>query len=307
MTLAFTVFIRVFIMFLLLLVGIISYKTKLVDDNGVKQLTNILLYVVNPAILLKAFITDFTPELLKGLLIAFALAIVAHIVGILINAVFWSSKKESVGVLRFASMYSNAGFMAIPLISGVYGNTGVFFSSAYLVIFNLFSWTHGISLINKKQSIKQSLKNCINPVIISIIIGLPIFFFKIPIWNPIYVSIDYVAQINTPLAMIIAGIFVIKSDILSAFKTLKVYKSALLKLFIIPLIMAVIMHLFKVPETIAVTSLIATACPTATTTILFSEKFGADSSLAVKLYTLSTLSSIITLPIVIWIYKILPF
>ncbi len=308
MNLAFIVFMRVFIMFLLLLVGVISYKTKLVDEVGVKQLTNILLYVVNPAIILKAFVTDFTPELLKGLMAAFGLAVIAHIVGILINKLSWSSKKEkSAGVLKFGSMYSNAGFMAIPLISGVYGDTGVFFSTAYLVIFNLFSWSHGIMLINKKQTIKQSLKNLVNPSIIAIVIGIFVFFLQIPIWNPIYTSIDFIAQINTPLAMIIAGIFIVKSDILNAFKTLKVYKSAFIKLFAIPLVMSVVMHLFKVPETIAVTSLIATACPTGTTTILFAEKFGADSSLAVKLYTMSTLLSIFTIPVVIWIYKILPF
>ena len=306
MSLSLTVLIQVFIMFLLMLTGIICYKAKFLDDKGTEQLVKVLLYVVNVGIIMSAYNTDYSEKLAKGLLTAFGLAFLSHFVGMAFSYLIWRKRDAHTNsVLRFGVIYSNCGFMAIPLISAIYGSTGVFYASAYVIVFNFLTWTHGVLMMNSKSNIKENLKNLINPVIISVIIGLPVFFLQIPIPYPLTQTFKYIADLNTPLAMIIAGVYIIRSDIFSAFKCGKAYLVAFLRLLAVPFIMIFILKLLKIEETVAVTSLIASACPSATLVMFFSERFGADTKLAVRIFVLSTLFCIVTIPFIIWLFNII--
>ena len=162
-------------------------------------------------------------------------------------------------------MYSNCGFIGIPLINSVLGSNGVFFLSAYIVVFNLFSWTHGVVLMEKKFSWKNVRKGLMSPMVIATIIAVLLFFSRIRFPEVALDSMNYVADMNTPLAMMVAGFSVAQTDILKMCTKLRVYFSCFLKLVLIPVIMIFILKIIPLPQDVAMTTLIASACPAATT------------------------------------------
>ena len=109
---------------------------------------------------------------------------------------------------RFSAIYSNCGFMGIPLASAILGNEGVFYTTAFLSVFFCFAWTHGIMLLTGQHDRKALLKKLCSPTMIGIVIGLLLFFFRIPLPDLLGKTFGYVASMNTPMAMVASGISV---------------------------------------------------------------------------------------------------
>lgn len=142
---------QIFKMLLILLVGFACYRFHLVDQNGNKALANLLLMVVNPALAIMSLQTDYDARLVSGLATAYLLAFLTHIAAIfLTNLLIRKENNPDYSIERFCSMYSNCGFIGIPLVQSILGNEGVFYLTAYMITFNLFSWTHGIILMTGK-------------------------------------------------------------------------------------------------------------------------------------------------------------
>ena len=143
-------------MFFIMVLAFVCFKIGLVDQTGNKTVSNLLLLVVNPVLIITVYQTKYDPALVRGLLLAFAAAAATHVLGILISTALIRPKIDTdYSIERFNAMYSNCGFIGIPLIGSVLGDTGVFYLSAYMVMFNLFSWTHGVILMEKRFSFKN--------------------------------------------------------------------------------------------------------------------------------------------------------
>lgn len=303
MELSLTIFIQVLIMGVMIFVGFLLTKTNTINEKGARQMTEILLKVVTPCVLINAYQKDFSPQLAGGLLISAGFAVIIHIIAILI-ATLVLKKEETLKyrVSIFASVYSNCGFMAIPLLSAAMGADGVFYGSAYLAVFTLFYWTHGICLYG--GSIKEiSIKNIItNPGIIGTTIAVLLFVFNIRLPYVIGESVKYFAGLNTPLAMVVMGSYITKVDFKSAFKNLGIYVVTILRLLIIPIIVVFIAKLLKIEEVAARAILISAACPSAAVATLLAAKYDLDSVYASEIVSVSTLVSIVTIPFVLMLY-----
>lgn len=307
MELSLTVLNQVLVMFFLIAIGFIGFKTKLISEFGNRQLTTVLLYIVAPLVILDAYQMKYNDTLATNLLIAFALGFVSHIIAIIISYLLVTKKsgESRTPIERFAVIYSNCGFMALPIVSALFGAEGVFYASAYMTVFNLLSWTHGYITMSgtaDKQTIKSAF---LSPVIISVGVGLLIFFLKIPIPTIFKTGFSYVAGVNTPLAMLVTGASLAQTNIFSAFKHLRCYYIAFLSLLLVPFCAMCVYLLLPLPANLVLVNLVATACPCAVTTILFATKFELDSTYASKLLTLSTLCSVVTIPAVIFTYQLL--
>lgn len=305
MSIAQNVLSQVLIMFILIAVGFLCYKIKLLNDNVTTQMSNLLLLVVSPCIIVKAFIIDYNADLVRGLIISASLAVVFHVVGIIIGKiVIRKNGNPQFAVERFAVVYSNCGFMAIPLINAVLGDQGVFYASCFIAVFNIFVWTHGVSLMNSSQGKVSIKKILLSPNIFALAIGLVLFFLSIKLPSILYSPIEYISSMNTPLAMIITGIYIAKSDIVAAFKNKRIYLICFLRLLIVPLIMCVIYMFFdKNNPSIAVivtANILAAGCPTAASCIMMSSIYGSDAEYASQIVTATTIFSIITLPVILW-------
>lgn len=177
MELAATVAVQVCIMFLLIVLGFIIKKCKLITQEGSKQLSDILLIFVTPCVVIKAYQVDFELGLASGLLTAFIAAAVINVVSILVSKLIFGRDRTPRGQIdQYCAAYSNCGFMAIPLLEAVLGAEGVFYGSAYLAVFNILNWTHGIYLYTQDKKSLSLKKILINPGVIGVVIGLALVF-----------------------------------------------------------------------------------------------------------------------------------
>lgn len=301
MELALDVTKQVIIIFLLMGIGFIFNKSGKLTKEGIKQLTNILLTIVTPCVLIDAYQKKvFNQQLLYGLLIAVGLAIFTHVIAILIGMlVFRKDSKEHYGINIFSITYSNCGFMAIPLLSATLGEDGVFFGSAYLAVFSVISWTHGIYVISGDRS-EISAKNILkNPGVIGTTVALILFFLKISLPSVISQTVGYVAGLNTPLAMIILGTYLVGMNLKKIFTNKSIYLCLFLRHILVPILTIAFAYLINADETIFRSVLIPAACPVAAVCTLFAAKYDKDASYATEIVSASTLVSILTIPLVI--------
>ena len=234
---------QVIILFILIIIGVILAKTKVLGENGVKNMTDLVLYTVTPCVIVKSFIREFDAAALKNLLLSFLIAILSHIGFILISRILIRDKDESnQAVLQFGTIFSNCGFMSIPLQQALLGDTGVFYCSSYIAIFQLFIWSYGILTMSGDKKYVTPKKLIINPGLIGLGVGLVIFLLSIPIPKIIAEPISYMASLNTPLPMIVIGYHLAHSKLIEGIKNFKCLYAIFIKLFLFPLLTLGVMY-----------------------------------------------------------------
>ena len=164
-----TILYKTAIMLILIAVGILCSKTKLISAASNKDLSKFVLQVVNPVVIFMSYQTDYRPELVRNLLLTFAISVGAMGIAIAFSYIFVRKKDgREFEIERFSAVYSNCGFMGIPLVNAVYGDEGVFYLTAFITVFNLVVWTHGVILISGEKNFKQVVKVFYSPTIIAI-------------------------------------------------------------------------------------------------------------------------------------------
>ena len=287
-------------MFFIMLLAILCYKIKLVNQEGNKTVSNLLLLVVNPFVIITTYQTDYRPELVRGLLISFGAAVLCHVIGILVTTLLIRPKgSPDANIERYNAMYSNCGFIGIPLINSVLGSSGVFFLSAYIVVFNLFSWTHGVVLMEKKFSWKNVRKGLLSPMVVATVIAVLLFFSRLRFPEVVLDSMNYVADMNTPLAMMVAGFSVAQSDLKKMILNARIYFIAFIKLLLIPVLMTAVLRLMSLPSEVAAAILIGAACPAATTGTMMAIRYDQNYTYSSELFAMTTVLSIVTIPAVV--------
>lgn len=290
---------QVIIIFILIVVGFILRKTKMIDESGSKQLTNILLLIVTPCVLINSYQKEFRADLAMNLLIATLFSLALHILMSIAGTLIY--RKEPTNNYRiniFSVASSNCGFMAIPLLTAVLGDMGVFYGSGYLAVFNIFYWTYGVCLYTgniKSLSIKKAI---LNPGVIGTVIGLIFFITGITLPKIIIEPIRYMSGLNTPVAMLLLGYYLANIDLKKTLTKPSIYTVSLLRLVVFPVFAIFLAKLINFDKTATSAVIIAVSCPIATVTPLFASKFGLDAGYASELVSVSTLLSIITIPLV---------
>ena len=291
---------QVVILFILIIIGTVLTKAKTLGENGVKNMTDVVLYTVTPCVIIKSFMREFEASAFKNLLISFLIAFLSHIGFIILSRILIRDKNQSnEAVLRFGTIFSNCGFMSIPLQQALLGDTGVFYGSSYIAIFQLFIWSYGILTMSGDRKYVSPKKLIINPGLIGLAIGLVIFLFSIHIPKIIAEPISYMSSLNTPLPMIIIGYHLAHSKLIDGLKSFKCLYAIFIKLFIFPLFTLGVMYICGVRGTLLVSSVISTSAPTAAMATMFSAKFNRNTSLSVNMVSLSTAFSLISMPIII--------
>lgn len=296
------VFTQVVILFILIILGVLLTKGKILTEKGVQSMTDTVLMLVTPCVIIKSFIREFDTSVLKNLLISFLIAFLVHLGFIILShTILHSKEKASERVLRFGTVFSNCGYMSIPLQQAILGDIGVLYGSSFIAIFNLFIWSYGIITMSGDKKYLTPKKMLLNPGIIGITIGLLIFIFSLPVPKLISEPISYLAALNTPLPMIIIGYHLTKSNLLYGLKNFKCILAILLKLLVFPSLALGVMYLCGVRGDMLVSSVISCSAPTAAITTMFASKFSADTPLSVNMVSLSTILSLGTMPLLVTI------
>lgn len=295
-----TVLVQVIILLFLIIIGYILSKSKVLNDNGIKSITDMVLYLVTPCVIIKSFTREFDKGLFKNLMISFLITIIAHVTFIILShLIIRSNDKNREKVLQFGVIFSNCGYMSIPLQQALLGNMGTFYGSSYIAIFNVFIWTYGILLMSGDKKYLTPKKLVINPGIIGVTVGLLIFLLSIPVPKPISETVSYIASLNTPLPMIIIGFHLANSNIIAGLKDIRCLYSILLKLVVFPLLTLGAMYLCEIRGMLLVSMVISVSAPTAAITTMFSAKHNRNTALSANMVSLSTIASLITMPLIV--------
>lgn len=294
------------IMFLMILVGYVIYKTHLADHEGNRSISNILLLIVTPAMLLDTLTSmEYSPKILQGLAISIALGFVSHFAAIAATSLLLRKKEDDPdsGMERYLAVYSNCGFMGIPLVSSVFGAEAVLYMTGYMIAFNVLIWTHGLIEVTGETSLGQVVKGLLSPNVICTVIGIVIFALQIPIEAHVRSAISYIGAMNTPLGMIVAGIVLAETGLSGVLKKPKLWIVTMLKLFVAPAVTFALLLLARnvVPmnDKIFYAILIPAACPAATTGTMMALRYDKDFRFSSQVFVVSTLLSMITIPVVI--------
>lgn len=290
-----TLFQQTLIMFLLAGVGLLLYRGGKISNEGSKSLGNILIFAVLPCVIVKGFMVERTAETMKALGISAVLAFATVVIAMLVSNVFF--KKDPIAA--FACSFSNPGFFGVPLIVAAQSASAVFYIAAFIGFINLFQWTYGVFLMTgKKDSI--SLKGFVKaPFFAAICIGLVLYFSGIQLPELVTKTITTITQINTPLAMFTVGVYLAQADIAKMFARKQNYMIAVVRLIIIPLITVGLMKLIPGYFDLKQAILIAAACPTGSNIAVYAHLHGKDYPYAVETVVLTTLFSIVTIPLIV--------
>ena len=294
---------QVGILFALMVVGFLCNRRRLLNAVAIKGITELLVLIVTPCVIVHSFIQQkFAVSLLGDVGWALAVSVFALVVGAVIAFLCLHDRNPNRGgVLRFAVIFSNAGFMGIPLEYALLGADGVFFGAMYVVVFNLVCWSLGVAVMCRGMKDVGLRALFINAGTVGVTLGLPFFLFSLKLPEVVGRPVEMLADLNTPLAMIMVGWYLAETDFRPVLRCCAAYGVAALRLVAVPLVViaALVGVRACVPTlnpVMAVAISTAAAAPTAALTTVIAARYDKDVSTATSLVSGTTLLSILTMP-----------
>ncbi|MGN0833852.1 MAG: AEC family transporter [Kiritimatiellia bacterium] len=296
---------QVAILFVLIGAGAMMRRAKFFEGGAIEGLIDMLVMVVTPCLIVDVFQRPFDPAKLKGIGIAFAVCVLGHLLVIASAFLLVRHREENVRVpLMLSAVFSNAGFMGIPLEQAILGDEGVFFGIVYVVVFNLFIWSWGYAMMRGNAGGAAGgtrLRSFVNPGTIGIALGLPFFFLSAKLPEVIGVPVRQIAGMNTPLAMVVVGYCLAGAKLGRLARLRAVYVAAFIRLVGYPLAVIAALYPFRhqLDRNLMLATVVAASAPVAAMVSMFAAKFDRDVDVAVGMVSGTTLLSILTMPAVI--------
>lgn len=285
------------IMFLYLCIGYMLYKKKVITAHGSGEIGRLLLHVIMPAAIIKSYIKDYSGEMLAGFLVSFGAALFALLLAMLISRLVFRHRSA---IRQFGAAFSNAGFIGIPLVQMTLGEEAVFYVASFVAILNILQWTYGVFIMTGDRTQISLKKITTNPIAVSLAIGLLLFFLPVKLPAIVTGVIGTLASMNGPLAMIVLGAYLAQVPLKELFTDRLTYLCAAVRLILIPVV--TMLCLFLIPEdfgTVRLAVMLAAAAPVGSNVAIFAQIYDKEYTDAVKDVCLSTVLSILTMPIVI--------
>ena len=228
---------QLLVMFLLMAVGYACFRLKYLNNVGAGQMSLILTRIVSSCVIINSFQREFDPSLVIDLLEAAGCAIFAMGLSIVISHLLFRADgpHKNFADKRMCVVFTNCGFMALPLLDALYGSYGLFLGSAFIAVNNVLLWSYGVSQLCRDTTPAQKIRNAVlNPGVVSVAIALIFFLTSFELPTIPATCISYLASLNTPVAMIILGAFLAQCDLRSCFQDKQVYFVTALRLLILP-------------------------------------------------------------------------
>ena len=296
-------------LFLILLMGVAVVRTGLLRASDSKVVSVLLVYLVIPCVILNAFQIEDTPQVRTGLLYALGIAAGIHLFWLVLTKLL----QKPLGldaIERATAIYSNAGALVIPLVQALQGLDYVIYSCSFIIVQLVLLWTHGVVLL-RGQGALQWKTILTNVNLISIAAGVLLYLFKIPLPGPVLDTMDSMGNLMGPLCMLLAGMAIAESPLRQLICTTRYYLACALRLLVYPL--AVLAVLWAVGaacwipdgKSVLMTVFLATITPACATITSMAQLYDCDVKKSSSLYVLSTLLSLITMPVMLGLFDTL--
>ena len=294
-------------LFIIMLVGVVFVKTKILSTEDSKAVSKIILYMAMPTSIIRSFQVECTPEKLTDFAIALAAAMLCQAVFMLIG---WGMKKTGFNTVEITSVeYPTVANLTIPLVTATLGEEWVIFTAAYTALQNIFCWTHQRTVLSgEKASLKKIF---LNVNILAIAVGLVMFIFGIKL--PVFLGdvFSMTAATLGPLSMFLVGMTVAAANLKEIFSNKRLYGVLILRMIVCPMVMATIFvltgmaHLTEQAHTVLIVLMMSAAGPISAMTTQFAQLYDNMPEYAGSLNVASTIVCIVTMPLMIAYYQLL--
>ncbi len=285
------------VLFLYMLIGWICRKTDLVKAAAQPSFTNFLLYVSIPCMVFQSFDMEFTMETLYRGASVLTIATISALVSLVFGryAYNWCNPREKC-IMKYGTLVSNSGFAGLPVIQDAYGQDGLFLGSLFIIPNRIMMWSAGISLFTDAP-LKQRIKNVmLNPGIIAVELGVLRMLFQPAILQQLNKALSALGAMSTPLGMVIIGMILSGVSPRTVLDK-KAFILVAVRQFLFPLGTLAILRLLGTDLLTLQISVVLTGMPVGSSTAFLADKYGADVVFASKCVFISTLTSLITIPI----------
>ncbi len=321
---------NVALLFLLMIPGVILKKCKMVSDTFGKGLSNLVLYIAQPSLVFLAYIKPFDVNILINSVYVLIFSVIAHgLFAAVALCLFKKAEDSKRRMLRFATIFSNAAFMGIPLIAAVLEKTypgATLYASIYNITFNLFLWSLGVKICTEGRDSNENgiddhreakkeggiMKALVHPVTIAAALGLLFFIFPIAsyiptvAWSLVSDTLTKLSNLVAPLSMIVIGLRLPDISFKGILKDKDMFLFLALRHVILPLGIVGVLRLamllgLNMSGAVAPVVLILASAPAASSATMFAEKYDCDATYVSRLVTLSTLLCIVTMPLMLFL------
>ena len=295
-------------LFAIMLMGYVVVKAGLMKSSESKSISVVMVYLVIPCVIIDAFQVDYTPDVQKGLLLACVAAVLVHVLFLILTAIL-KQVLQLDAIERATVIYSNAGILVIPLVQDLLGQEYVIYSSAYIAVQLILIWTHCKNMLCAEQSIDWK-KIVLNVNIISIAVGIIFFSLRLEFPSGVQDVLGSVSNMIGPVGMLIAGMVIADKSLLSVFSRKRSYLSAALRLLVYPVLVLILMKIIcnisgaADTENILLTVYLASITPACAMITTMAQLYDRDAAYASSLYVLTTLLSILTMPVMVFLFQI---
>ena len=288
------------ILFVYMMIGYVACKKEYFDQEFGKKLSWLVVNVANPMLAISAVVNneeqiakkDFYVTVLLAICFYAFFLILAQILPRLIGV-----QKSDIGVYKMMTTFNNIGFMGFPVIAAAYGNGALIYAVPFSIMFNILCYTWGIQTLCGGGE-KGNWKRIINIGTISGIISIVLFFMQIPVPKMICSLSAELSNLTGPLSMLVIGISIAAMELKDLFTDVKLLKFALIKLLAVPVAAMLLVCQVIDNRLICEVFLVMMATPAASMCAILSQQYGGDYELAAKGVALTTILSVVTMPIV---------
>lgn len=291
---------QVTILTIIMFIGVYASKVNIINKETKKNLSDFLINISLPLLILSSFNYNYSVDMMEKAKLIFVYSVVIEILFIVIsNPLSLRFSNNSKKVIRFIIIFPNCGFMGFPILDGLFGKIGVFYGAIFNVSLNILMLVYGVMLFTGKKDITTLKKALLHPGIIATILGLLMFIFSVKLPYPLYTAVNTVGSMTTPLSMIVVGAMIAEIKFKEIFTGAVVYYTSAIRLLVMPFIVLVIMKYLKLDKQLMQICVIIEAMPAAVMATVFTEKYGADTMLASKCIFISTIISMVTIPLIV--------
>ena len=290
-------------MFLYMLTGFGLYRWGKLTKKGSRGIASLLVNLVIPVVIVKSFCVERSAQRLAALGVSALVTVVVLGLSILIARLIY--KKAPID--NFAAAFSNAGFIGIPLVTAVLGSEAVLYLVPFVVMLNLGQWTYGVAIMTGDAGKLKPRALLLNAFVIATAIGLVLLLSGLGMRLPTVLSstINGIAALNSPLAMIVLGVYLAQAELKSMVKNVRLYVVSVVRLLLIPAVCLLVLAVLPVDLEIRQTMLIAAAAPVGANVAIYAQLYDKDYPYACQTVVMSTLLSILSMPAVMAVAELL--
>lgn len=282
---------------LYMLMGLVLFRTGKLTKEGSRCMATMLLWLILPVVIIRSFLKPFSMETLGALGLSFLLGGLSYVVAMVLSMLLF--RKSSLDC--FACAFSNVGFMGVPLVTSIFGADAPLYLCGLVVFVNLFQWTWGASLLQKEKKPLAVRGMLLNPMFISTAIGFVLFVTGLGSRLPSVITgtLDGVAALNGPMAMVVLGGYLAQTEMKTLVTTPRLYWNSFVRLVLIPAVTLLVLALVPVAADIRLIVLLGAAAPVGSNVAVYAQLYDSDYPYACQTVALSTVFSIVTLPLLV--------